>query len=443
LCPVFLHLVSSVALSDCVLSSRALPLLGAACELTARAPQQLQPKPQVAHHRGLQGSSAVQQLQPLILSVVEALSAQQVAMLEHAPQIVRCILPALAAFLSNNKVDVRLLAMKSFTGICVMFLNDGHVFDPTAEKPSETTVLLEALLCGRALPVLPRILCDDPPAPSYALRLLATLLSRGSHTASAGVRELAITQQLLLVLSGQQTLTLHAALLVFCLLQGRDVEIRDLQEHGVLRMVHVALREAAEGASGHPVQIDFSLLDAALGVAEEVLAQCVAALRSAPTGAPGRDLRQLVLSDMGPLVSALPTLAALCPALACARITVLLDRATACCQYLTDVARCFEDRRQVVADFNAKGSLALLEALTAVAQWRQQPHTHDPAAVCLQRRLLLALRWAVAGSVGAEVRAELASGVEQLLRERLIGDDAAVAADARCLISAAVGRGTQ
>lgn len=61
----------------------------------------------------------------------------------------------------------------------------------------------------------------------------------------------------------------------------------------------------------------------------------------------------------------------------------------------------------------------------------------------LQRRLIAVLAWAVTvGGISAEARADVAAGVEQLLRERVLGDDSTVASEARGLIAAAVGHGS-
>jgi len=424
--PVFWHLLSSATLCGCVISSHAIALLGIIGELSARtSPSSLAVPP-----RGGQAGEPLHQLQPLVLMVMEQLATQQALLLEHAPQAVQCVLPALVAFLPSRRSDVRLLGVKAFSDMCIAFLNDDHVFNPTAEAPNETTLLIEALLCGRVLPLLPTILADDPPAPSIALRLLATLLSRGSSAAGVAVREVGLSKQLLAVLQAQQGLTVHAAILAHCLLRAHDASVHDLEGAGVLGAVHDVLVAAAEAAVGCPAQMNFALLDAALCVQEEALAQVSTSL--VPPGGIDGDIG----AELGPLACALPLLAVLCAPLAHAKLAPLLDRATVCCQYLADIAR-GQDRRRLAIEMPAEGIASLLEALAAVARWKHADHAMSCA---LQRRLLSVLGWATAGQ-SALARAELAAGVEQLLRDRLLLDDCAVTADARGLIAVAVGRG--
>eukprot|EP00927_Polykrikos_kofoidii_P079150 TRINITY_DN7594_c0_g2_i1.p1 TRINITY_DN7594_c0_g2~~TRINITY_DN7594_c0_g2_i1.p1 ORF type:complete len:1431 (-),score=274.40 TRINITY_DN7594_c0_g2_i1:55-4347(-) len=466
--PVFLHLLSSVTLCGCVFGPRSLPLLGAICELTTRA------LPGSSPHgggnggsSGSSGSTARHQLQPLVLMIMETLGTQQALLMEHAPQVVRCVLPALAACLPSARADVRLLALKSFSAICIMLLNDGHVFDSTAEKPTETAVLLEALLCGRALPVLPTLLSDEAPAPSCALRLLAVLLSRGSPGVASVVRDLGLAPPILAALSGQQALSLHTALLVHCLLRERAVRVQDLLEAGVLDAVHSTFGEAV---MGNQEQMDFAMVDASLCVAEEVFVQTALALQQQlqhqvmPYSQMQHHVMQqqqqqqlVLLSELGPLSHALPLLAALCAPLAHAKLGPLLERAVACCQNLADIAQL---AKHFTTELSPRAAASLLEALAALARWRHTAGYNgmqlattggtstgngtglvSPEALPLQRRLLAVLAWAVAatGVVSTEVRADIVNATERLLRDRLLGDDPAAIADARGLIAAAVG----
>lgn len=439
--PVFLHLLASATLCGCVLSSQALPLLGHVGELCACMPL-VQASP------GGQVTDPLHQLQPLVLMVMEVLATQQALLLEHASQVVRCILSALAGFLSNNRSDVRLLALKAFSDISMILLNDGHVFDPTSEKPGETTILLEALLCSRVLPLVPTLLSDEPPSPSCAVRLLATLLSRRSAAAYRTVRELGLAPRLLGALEGQPGLTVHACMLSCCLLWGCDVKVAELARVGVLDAVYVVLTQAAEAG---PAQLDLALVDAALCTAEEALSQA----RVPPSGGAAEAGVHPLVRDLGQLSRALPPLAALCAPLAHAKLAPLLDRATTCCQHMVDIARLHgsQVRRGPGIELSARGLASLLEALAAVARWRvsgpdsnsASPSNQGQDAVLartLQRRLLAVLAWAVTvGGASAEVRADLAAGVEQLLRDRVLGEDATVVSDARGVIAAAVGRG--
>lgn len=430
--PVLLHLVSSTVLCTCILSSRALPLFGAVCELTARAPTGPPPPP------GGQPSPLFQ-LQPLVLMFVEALSSQQGMVLELAPQMVRCLLPALATFLPSVRSEVRLLALKSFSDICVLIFNDGDIFDPASEKPSEITRLLEALLCSRVLPSFAKLLGDEPPAPSYASRLLATLLSRGSAATGAAVRELGLAPQLLEGMRGEQALTLHAALLARCLLQRQDVHIGDLQSAGVLGAVHAALVEVAAAAAGTAGHLDVAMLDAALGVTEEAYMRQQALIAVDL----GREQPSLLLAELGELAHALPALATICAPLAQAKLVSLLDRVATCGQHLASlIARCMSSQSPAAvataaaARLPPQGVAAVLQALAGTACWRQEP----PVPQGLQRRLLSILSWTVVAKADVEVRSEVASGVERLLREHALSDDPAATTDAHKLISAAFGR---
>lgn len=378
--------------------------------------------------------------------VMEVLATQQALLLEHALPAVRCVLTALAGFLSNGRSEVRLLALKAFSDICMVLLNDSHVFEPVSEKPSETTVLLEALLCTRVLPVVPMLLSDEPPSPSCAVRLLATLLSRRSAAAYAKVRELRLAPQLLGALEGQEGLTVHACLLSCCLLWGRDVQVAELAHAGVLDAIYAVLADAAEAAAGCAAQLDLALVDAALCTAEEALSQA----RVLPNGG-GNASAQPSTRELGRLSLALPALADLCAPLAHSKLGPLLDRATTCCQHLVDIARLHGVAPGV--ELPAKGLVSLLEALAAVARWRLASPASKPTspsnpgqdavlARTLLRRLLAVLTLGVTmGGATAEMRAELASGVEQLLRDRVLGENAIVVSDARSFIAAAVGRG--
>lgn len=419
---VFLHLVTSTVLCTSVLAAGMLPLLGSALELVAECGAR-EPFDATSD---LSAPSPMLQLQALMLMLMEALGAQAL-LLEYAPQAASCLLPALAMFLPSPRSDVRLLALKSFSGICITFLNDSHIFDPMAEPVSETTRLLEALLCARVLPALPMLLGDEPPAPSCAFRLLATLLSRGSVAAGSAVRSLGLASHLLTALSGEQALTLHSALLIHCLLQGQEVQVCDLERAGVLDAVYGALEEAAE-----PAQLDFAMLDAALGVAEEAYAQ-----QQDKADGPERATLapEALLGDLGPLAEALPVLAGLCLPLARAKLAPLLDRAAGCCQRLAGLlGRCSvsPDRmRESAGCLPLEGVTAILETLAEVDD------TLLPRG--LQRRLLSVLTWVAVIEPSAEVRAEVAAGVEQLLRDKALGDDPALIGEARSLIAAAVG----
>jgi len=278
--------------------------------------------------------------------------------------------------------------------------------------------------------------------------LLATLLSRSSAAAYATVRELGLAPPLLVALERQQGITVHACLLSCCLLWGNEVRVAELAHAGVLDAVYTVLTDASEAAASGATQLDLALVDAALCTAEEALSQ--ARMPPSANEAPRPAAQQL-----GRLSRALAPLAALCTPLAHAKLGPLLDRATTCCQHLVDITRLHGAQdRDLVIELPAKGAESLLEALAAVAKWRfaspgSRPATpssqgHDAIlAQTLQRRLLAVLTWAVTvGGATVELRAELASGVEQLLRERLLSEDAVVASDARGLIAAAVGRGT-
>ncbi|CAE8616019.1 unnamed protein product, partial [Polarella glacialis] len=433
LLPTLLNMACSAVLCGCLLGPKALPLLGAVFDLAARA----LPPADVSQGSSV-GAERAERLQPLVLMVMEALTSQQGLMLEHAPQVVRCLLPALATFLPSSQGEVRLLALKCFCGVCVLFLNDDHIFDPMAEKPSETSLLLDALLCSRALPALPVLLTDLAPAPSYALRLLATLLSRGSSSAGLAVRQLGLAKHVLASLGSQQGLAPHTALLAHCLLQARQVSVCDLVEAGVVDAACTVLREAVEVVRDPPAQLDFAMVDAALNVAEEVLAQVSSLLRGSGPPAATADSRQTPPPELGGLmVRSLPLLCLLCARLARAKLASLLERSTSCCQHLADVARCWQDSVQA-ADLPARSVAALLESLALVVRWK----SIDPSlARTLQRRILAVLSWAISPEAASEVRVEVAAGIERLLRERGLGDDPTVAAEAHNVIAVAVGRG--
>lgn len=432
--PIFLHLVSSVALCGCVINSRALPVLGSACEITT----------QLTYPPVIEGAysydSAIHQLQPFIINVIETLGSQQALLLEHSIQVVRCLLPALTTCFSSLRCDVRLHSLKAFSGICILFLSDRHISDSAAETPSETLMFLEALICSRALPALPSLLLDEPPAPAYAMRLLAALLPRESTAVKSVVAELKLVQPLLVALSKEQGLTLHSALLVQSLLQGHEVRIRDVRDAGVLDAVQATLSEAAEAAVGHLGQMDLALLDSALCIAQEVLLQCKASYQvmgGRAHGRGGRDRQHLDvqagLVDIGPLVRAAPALAVLAAPMAHARLLPLLDRLAACLHHLANLARVWsQEWGKVGVQPSTRGLGSMLEALAVLCRWRPEGGTASLAC-----NLLSTLTWALAICSSADVKGELAAGVEKLLRDRLLGEDANVLAEARNLISTA------
>lgn len=419
--PVLLHLISSVTLSGSVLGPRALPMLGAACELVARVPSE---------ERG----GGPHQLQPIMLMVMEALGAQPALLLEHAAQVIRSVLSSIVVFLSSSRADVRMLALKAFSDMCTVLLSDSHVFEPRAERPSETTLVLEALLCSRVLPALPKLLGDEPPSPSCALRLLAALLSRGSKVADAAVVSQGLPQHLLAAFREQPVLS-HTAPLMHCLLRGQQVEPRDLQSCGALDAVHRALEAELAASAGRAAHMDLAAVGDALCVAEEAILQTAAALKGAR-----REAQQALLDGLGPLTGALPLLVAMAVPLAHARIAPLLDRAAGCCSQLAEVARACGGRVPAV-ELPSESCGPLLEALAAVARWKAPSAPEPSAQRAIQRRLLSIVAWAAGGpNASPVVRAELAAGVERLLLDRTLMDPA-VAADARGVLAQAIGRG--
>lgn len=225
---------------------------------------------------------------------------------------------------------------------------------------------------------------------------------------------------------------MHAAVLVYCLLQDYEVQVCELSSVGVFRHVRDVLLEAAEGSTGHPVQMDFARVDAMLCIAEEALAQVALALQD--------DISDTVDADIGQLSELLPLLATIIVPFAQSKLPPLLDRATACCRHLIDIQHRTTRGMASIHELPVEGMFYLLEALVAMVCWKNVS-TQDAALVCtLQRRVLAILTWAVGTGVKAEVRADVAAGVEQLLRDRLI-TDASVAADARGLLSAAIAPG--
>eukprot|EP00929_Paragymnodinium_shiwhaense_P082596 TRINITY_DN43604_c0_g2_i1.p1 TRINITY_DN43604_c0_g2~~TRINITY_DN43604_c0_g2_i1.p1 ORF type:complete len:1309 (+),score=242.74 TRINITY_DN43604_c0_g2_i1:218-4144(+) len=416
-----LYFPSSGTLSGCMFGARVLQLLGAICEVSMRVSP--------ASPNGA-ATSPVLQVQQVILSILDALASQHALLLEHSPQVVHCLLPPLVACLHNKRADIRLRALQGFSSMCVVLMNDMHVFDPSAEKPAETTVMLEALLIGRALPALPTLLLDEDPALHYALRLAAAMLSRGSAAVTAAMRDLSLEPALLGALRSQQALSLHAALLVHCLLRSRSVTAGDLRDVGVLETVYDVLNDASQAASVHPPQMDFAMVDAALCVAEEVYLQSAEALRHQPNA----------LADAGPLAHALPLLAALCAPLAHAKLGPLLDRATKCCEMLGSLLGVVAGRGTAMT---LQAVAAILHALAALGRWQKDSSLLaadagrlDPASPCaLQRRLLGVLTSAAAAGASSEARADIAGGLERLFRERLLSDDAAVKTEARNAIA--------
>lgn len=420
-----LHLVSSTTFCPCILSSRTLPLIGGLCDVAARAPQPLSEPP------AGQSWPSVHQVQPLVLMFVEAMSTQQDLVLKNAGQVVRCVLPVLAGHLLSGRADVRLLALKSFVDVCAALLNDLQVFDPMAESPTDTTVLLEAVLCNRVLPALQRLLADEPPAPSYVFRLLAALLSRGSRAAGSAVRELALAPVLLDAMREDGALSVHAALLVQCLLQGHEVSVSALEDAGVLSAVHALLADAADVhlVEGPAAQLDFAMLDAALGVAEEAYAQ----QELVASGRGGRASSSVLLVDLGELAHSHDLLADLCVTLAHAMHAPLLDRAVACFEQLTKLSAP-ASVAGVVAGLSSHSVAALLEVLALLADCREE--LGAGAAAGIQRRTLAALGCGLRGDVGGEVRAMLAAGLEQLFEDRVFAGDTALSAAAQSLLVA-------
>merc|ERR1740123_1103723 len=145
------------------------------------------------------------------------------------------------------------------------------------------------------------------------------------------------------------------------------------------------------------------MLDAALGVVEEVCAQQQAAVIADPI----RAQPHLLLADLGELAQALPALASICAPLAHAKLASLLDRTATCSQHVAAlVARCAGASQvptavaaATAARLPPQGVAAVLDALAATAGWRQEP----PVPWGLQRRLLAVLSWTVVAKAEAEV----------------------------------------
>merc|ERR1712151_2952 len=101
------------------------------------------------------------------------------------------------------------------------------------------------------------------------------------------------------------------------------------------------------------------MVDIALCIAEEALAQVAESLRDA-----GRDKKRARLAEIGQLAQALPVFATLCAPLANAMLAPQLDRATSCCKHLADITQvCSQGERcESLAPENING---LLDSLSA------------------------------------------------------------------------------
>ncbi|BFZ15632.1 hypothetical protein BsWGS_18671 [Bradybaena similaris] len=172
------------------------------------------------------------------LSILEGISQHPVLLTQHNVIIMKEVLPSLASLISCHNADIKAQALQLFGEIASVYLSQDQL---GIVDTKINTVQLHTIISERLLPLFEPILLDQDPLPSYALKLILTLIE---HDASfikqiEGHGLIAVIFQ---VLADHQNNALGRVMqavvaLLNCLVTHKETNMKDLYEQGLIDQI--------------------------------------------------------------------------------------------------------------------------------------------------------------------------------------------------------------
>ena len=84
------------------------------------------------------GSIRLEEVMRTAFSIVEAVSQHPLLLLQYRETVIHAILPSLGSFIASSSGDSRILAMKLFSDICSLYLENEECAKSARDQPTDT-----------------------------------------------------------------------------------------------------------------------------------------------------------------------------------------------------------------------------------------------------------------------------------------------------------------
>ncbi|CAG5124212.1 unnamed protein product [Candidula unifasciata] len=172
------------------------------------------------------------------LSILEGISQHPVLLTQHNVIVMKEVLPSLASLIACQSADTKAQALQLFGEIASVFLSQDQL---GIVETKVNTVQLHTIISERLLPLFEPILLDQDPLPSYALKLILTLIE---HDVSfikqiEGHGLIAVIFQVLVDHQNNALGRVVQAVvaLLNCLVTHKETNMKELYEQGLIDQI--------------------------------------------------------------------------------------------------------------------------------------------------------------------------------------------------------------
>lgn len=111
-----------------------------------------------------------------LLEILESLSTKSKQLKSYSELVINHLLPSLLDSLNSN-IDTRFRCLKIFYDICIPFMFDEEIFDPS-NLSKFSTKLMNEVLVKKLIPMCYDLIEDIDPIPLYCIKLISYILER-------------------------------------------------------------------------------------------------------------------------------------------------------------------------------------------------------------------------------------------------------------------------
>ncbi|KAK6166744.1 hypothetical protein SNE40_023371 [Patella caerulea] len=213
-----------------------------------------------------------------VMSILEGISQHPTIIIQYHQVVTETILPSLATLIKSSNVDTKVLSLRLFTEISSIYLSQDQYSNNTENKLD--TQRLHQIITENLLSQFESILLDMDPLPSYALKLILSLLEQNTSFIKQ-FEDKGLIPVIFTVLQDHQNNSFSTTMLsivgiINCLVSHKQTNVQELYDQGMIDCITTLFFEVSgvcfDGEeSGQDIKSATTMLQALLDTLYNIL----------------------------------------------------------------------------------------------------------------------------------------------------------------------------